>query len=114
MVGAAKFLDGPVPERNAVASSQLEHQLRLETPFDVDVQLGFRNAADQFLDGVPHFFRSECPVRDTIYFTARESVFKGAEHQERWKPPLTMFFWWAVEVRVSGPPSPSPRRIRIS
>jgi 2,4-dienoyl-CoA reductase-like NADH-dependent reductase (Old Yellow Enzyme family) len=45
-VGAAQALDRIVGETNAVAPSQSKEELRLETAFDMDVQLALRQAVD--------------------------------------------------------------------
>ena len=47
LIGAAQCLNRPERQGDAVASREREHQLGLEATLDVDVQLAFRQAADQ-------------------------------------------------------------------
>ena len=48
LIGAAQRLDRRERQRDAVAPREREHQLGLEAALDVDVQLAFRQAADEF------------------------------------------------------------------
>jgi len=47
LIGAAQCLNRPEWQGDAVAPREREHQLGLEAALDVDVQLAFRQAADQ-------------------------------------------------------------------
>ncbi len=47
VIGGLQGGDAVVPQGDAVAPGELEHQLRLEAALDVDVQLGLRDAGDE-------------------------------------------------------------------